>query len=411
MRIAWLGPVPHEGYGVPQVAFLLLRELAAHGHDITVFSDVGAGSPPRPLLDLPNLRFVVRRNPARFVPGLPSRGFLGFGLATLGRGATQYRLARDVIRRNKRTPFDLVYQFSQPELLGLGRHSAKLPPIVLHPQVHAAGELRSLRRERGQLGSSRARLVSFAMEWVLGLRAKRQAQDFRRAAMVVTPSATFADHLHRDCDVPHSRLAVVPNPVDTARFSVAVPSQDPERRLLFIARMAVRKGVELAVDLSYRLKAEDRAHLLVVGGGGGWSDYTPLLAELNPLTASHQRDVSGADLPSLFQNADVVLQLSHYEPFGLSVAEALSSGCLVVASDAVGATERVVTECCWRFPAGDAAALLDQVRAALARCREPARRSLAREEAVRLFAPDVVARRLARELEMVVSRKAPDPGG
>ena len=82
------------------------------------------------------------------------------------------------------------------------------------------------------------------------------------------------------------------------------------------------------------------------------SDYTPLLEDLHP-------DVGIDDRSAMPRRSAVAsfgghrVQPSHYEPFALTVGEALASGSPVVASDEVGATEGVDPQCCRVFAAGD----------------------------------------------------------
>jgi glycosyltransferase involved in cell wall biosynthesis len=165
--------------------------------------------------------------------------------------------------------------------------------------------------------------------------------------------------------------------------------------LLYASRISVRKGVEMIVDLSHRLSdLRGRLQIVVAGGPTLWSDYRPLLSRLNREIAVYAGSVAPKQLPELYRAADVVVQPSRYEPFALTVAEALASGVPVVASDEVGAAEGVDPRCCTIFPSGKPDALEAAVRGVLRRMGtvdEAAIRDLARSEAERLFAPQRVA--------------------
>ena len=54
-------------------------------------------------------------------------------------------------------------------------------------------------------------------------------------------------------------------------------------RLLFVSRLAVRKGLDLVVGLSHRLSdLTGRVRIEIIGDKSLWSDYRALLSDLNP---------------------------------------------------------------------------------------------------------------------------------
>jgi glycosyltransferase involved in cell wall biosynthesis len=230
---------------------------------------------------------------------------------------------------------------------------------------------------------------------------------------VVAPSRRFAEHLERDYGVPPERLKVVANPIDLERFVPGAQHTGDSGPLtiLFVSRIAVRKGVEVVVALSHRLAdLADQVHIEVVGEQSLWSDYRPLLEDLNPRVANYFGG-AGPELPELYRSAALLMQPAHYEPFALTVGEALASGRPVVASDEVGASEGVDSRCCRVFPAGDLDALEMEVRGLVNELRNGAGAELgriARSEAERLFDPSTVAARLARVLAAASRASAPD---
>jgi glycosyltransferase involved in cell wall biosynthesis len=172
--------------------------------------------------------------------------------------------------------------------------------------------------------------------------------------------------------------------------------------------MALRKGVELIVGLSHRLNdLAGHVRLRLVGDRAMFSDYRPLLRDLNPAVATYEGASSQADLANLYRRVDTLIQPSHYEPFALTVGGALASGLPVIASDQVGAAERVDRHPCRVFPheslgALDAATrtLLKEIQAGGA----DALRAKARAEAQRLFAPWVVTSQLRDVFHLVARR-------
>jgi glycosyltransferase involved in cell wall biosynthesis len=210
-----------------------------------------------------------------------------------------------------------------------------------------------------------------------------------------------------DYGIARERIRIVPNPVDETTFRPALgPDRAEPRRLLFVSRIAVRKGVEAIVALSHRIAdLEGRVVIDVLGDRSLWSDYRHLLTGLHPGTAVAHGHVPNGALRARLQTATAVLQPSRYEPFALTVAEALACGTPAITSDEVGATEDVDPRAGVRVPAGDVPALERAVRGLLSAVQEVAAerelRALARAEAERLFATGVVGRQLAGALEAV----------
>ncbi|MGK2950554.1 MAG: glycosyltransferase family 4 protein [Acidimicrobiales bacterium] len=410
LRIAFVTPEPVPGGGVPGMAVLVARGLAQLGHEVDCWT-VPETSGPRPWAEVPGLTF--RASPGGFRWGRWYSGkrtpAMVTSLVQLGlRAAATRTLGRRLVEEHRRCPYDVVYRFSTIELLGLRRHLPHLPPLVVHPEVHAAGELRWAKAEAHLSRRCHSRPQRTTLRALLELRARRQRRDIRRAALVIAPSERFAELVAGDYELPAARFAVVPNPVDLCRFQPAATSADRPIRLIYVGRAAVRKGIELVVDLSHRLDdLAGRVELQVVATHSLWSDYRPLLTDANPRIAVIHPATGPRRVAALMADSDLLLQPSHYEPFALTVAEALATGTPVVVTDEVGAGEHLDPRCATVVPAGDPAALEQAVRARVAELEAGeagGHRAVARAEAERRFAPGVVSRALADVL-----RRAADP--
>jgi glycosyltransferase involved in cell wall biosynthesis len=248
----------------------------------------------------------------------------------------------------------------------------------------------------------------------MATRAAIQRRDVKLARALVAPSARFADHLAVDYAYPRERIHVLPNPIDLERLSPPDDLPQGAHRetftVLFVSRIAVRKGVEMIVELSHRLAdLEGKLDLQLIGGASQWSNYEPLLQDLNPAVATYRGQLSPFDLAEVYRHAVAVVQPSRFEPFGLTVAESLATGHPVVASDEVGAVDGVDPRVCRVFPAGDGRAFAEALRgllADLAGPEGPGLARLARLEAERLFSPGLAGRRLAGILEDLIPSKA-----
>jgi len=378
---------------------VLVRALAEAGADI----DLYVPSCPVNFGDLDSLRlFTEAEHDSALGKRLNGNPLAQFAWAQWVRGRAHSRLVERLVEEHRRQRYDVIYQFSQPELLTL-RRRRELPPIVVHPEVHAAGELAWHRREDRIARQVESRLRTYAVRGMLSLRAAIQRRDLGSVEAVICPSEVFARLLVDDYRLPPGKLRVVPNPVDLKRFKPAEKAVH-QREIVFVSRMSVRKGVELIVDLSKRLDdLSSNIRIKAIGNWTMWSDYRSLLRSLNPQTSEFIGYVESRELPSVLARASLLIQPSHYEPFALTVAEALASGTPVVASDQVGAMEWVSPESSATFPAGNAAAFEHAVRGMLARIEigEADVSAHARADAEKAFAPAVVAEQLLDVLKEV----------
>jgi len=411
MRLAWFGPTPTEDGGVSYAATQLLQAMSELGVEVDCYLSAAEEDVPRRLHEESNLRFVCIPPHWHWDRWYSRHEISAFVTGQAMRMVAQSSLAKRAGRENQARRYTCVYQFSQIESSALAHQRDRLPPLVLHPQVHAQGELRWHRLE-APLGRRCESLPRFlAARQMLVARSQIQRRQIGFAAGLVAPSDRFATHLASDYRYPRARIVVIPNPIDLRRFRPSEPGGERSKRqttLLFVSRMSVRKGVEMIVDLSHRLTdLEGAVALRAVGNHTLWSDYRCLLSDLNPGVARYDGPGGTTEVTAAYRSADIVLQPSHYEPFALTVAEALSSGKPVVVSSEVGAREGVSTQCCRVFPAGDADAFERRVRElvdelSLARAEEL--RMIARRNAERLFSPSAVGDAVVRGVEAFLRR-------
>jgi glycosyltransferase involved in cell wall biosynthesis len=415
LHIAWLGagPSAKETGGVPGVAGDLLEGLTALGHRIDCFLPAAEGRElPERLSSRANLRFVRGTSGWRRDRWY-SRGRMGIFLSGLvSRGLASVRLRREVLRNHHEDPYDVIYQFSNIESLAMPARLRGEVPLVIHPETHIAGELRFLLREwRLSLRCEPARRFLLAAA-TMAVRARVQRRRVRRADLLVCISSVFRDHIHRDYGFPLERTVVIPNPVRLERFAgvdLDRPIGEPPT-VLVLGRVSARKGVEDVVAVARSLLARgSEVRMRVIGGATLWSDYRKLLDDLPPENASFLGRIAPAEVPAELSRADMMLQASKYEPFGLTVAEALACGVAVVGTSEVGSIEgvdrRVVTE----LAPGDVAAMVAAIEALAERLAADAAsiRRLAREEAGRLFAAGRVCEQIAAALGTLVHSRGP----
>jgi glycosyltransferase involved in cell wall biosynthesis len=396
LRIAWIGAEPKCGGGVAGCAWLIMKGLTERGCMV----DWYASGPYEELADrvagLRSVRLISYDTGWRFSRWYSkhrvTKVFSGFS----NRARARRRLGSLLLQQHRHRPYDVIYQFSTIEIFGIRRQVQRLPPLVVHPETHIAGELRWVRRERPLAARCEPLWRRMAIELFLMGRARRQRHDIRLAARVAAISDVFGRYLVDDYGLDPSRLFRIPNPIDTDELRVHHNrSGHPPWRIAFVGRMSVRKGVDLIIELSHRLAdLEGDVSLELVGADTLWSDYRPLLVDLNENIAIYHGQMSRHQLIEFLQGVDLLVQPAKYEPFGLTVGEALALGVPVVASTEVGAVEGISPECCAVFESGNANELERVVRAQLHRLRNgdgPSMSVSARVEAERRFAPEKIA--------------------
>jgi len=182
----------------------------------------------------------------------------------------------------------------------------------------------------------------------------RERSGFRAADAIVAVSKCVAGTLRRV--FPGIEPVVIYNPVDTAFFSPdsAAHRRRDNVRLFFAGDLSRRKGADLLSRIMELLGP--RFHLYYTGGNRV-SLPLPVRDNFHPLGR-----LSPEQMREQYRNADLFLLPTRYESFGISVAEAMSCGCPVVATDIAALPELVTDGVTGRLcPAGDAQAFAEAV--------------------------------------------------
>jgi glycosyltransferase involved in cell wall biosynthesis len=421
LRIAWLGPTPGGYAGVRGVAAELLGGLARRGHQIDCFfpaaqdqTHVTIAGDEQVTFGEGNLAFGQN---VTFIWGTShwqwnrwySRGKVAaFASGMLARAVASLLLRREISRRHRQDPYDLVYQFSNIETPALPASVARTVPLVIHPETHIAGELRWLIKERRLCLRCQPSYIFAIVATIMSFRLIAQRRAIRRASLLICISSVFRDHLVHDYGFPLGQTVVVANPVRTDRFSIAERDGVTEPpTVLVLGRISTRKGIEDVIAVARLLYERGvKVRVRVVGGPSLWSDYTPLLEDLPSDVAEYVGHIGAAEIPAELAGSDILLQASKYEPFGLTVAEALAAGVPVVATSEVGAIEGVDRAVLAEVEPGDVEEMANAITTMLAELaqRPTELRAAAHSEAERLFAPEVICEQIASALEALVAR-------
>ncbi len=175
----------------------------------------------------------------------------------------------------------------------------------------------------------------------------REVPDFaRRADAIVTCSEHSREDIVRLCNVSPDKVHVAcgaPDPIFVPQDRAAAKSRMrailgwDTPFVLYAGTLEPRKNIETLLR-AFAVVAKNHPHRLLLVGALGWNmDHLPHLIHQLGLTGRVSLPgylPSRQDLAAAYSAADLFVLPSHYEGFGLTLAEALACGCPAIASDA-----------------------------------------------------------------------------
>ena len=142
-----------------------------------------------------------------------------------------------------------------------------------------------------------------------------------------------------------TRLFRTPLGVDIERFHpsldaahVGIAATAAPRRLLYLARLAPEKGIDLLMQ-AYPAFRDPARFQLIIGGKGPLEGAVARFVRTFPEVQRLPYLTSPEAVAAAFGGADLVVQPGPYETFSLATLEALATGAPVVTADAGGAAE------------------------------------------------------------------------
>lgn len=186
------------------------------------------------------------------------------------------------------------------------------------------------------------------MMWRL---AKHEKEAAKYANLIVTISHYSKNKLLHYYDVDPAKIRLVPNGVDTDRFTPIGDCEKIKRRIrlghrqmvLFVGRLIPRKGVNYFVEAAKQVIKEYPRTLFVLVGNGPLRNR--LMSDVETVGLKRNfvflGDVSEEDLPKIYRCADVFAFPSIQEGQGIVLLESQASAKPVVAFNVSGITEAV----------------------------------------------------------------------
>lgn len=226
---------------------------------------------------------------------------------------------------------------------------------------------------------------------------RRTYRWLMRLADSVLPFSDSARAAVESCARPRRILTAYPS-VDTVLFKPDGEARQPQVVTCcyqYHRQNIVQKGLDQFVGAARRMP--DVTFVLV---GNALDDAAhELIATAPPNVRFVPRIPTRSGYRRLLSESSVYAQLSAHEGFGVSIAEAMASGCMPVSSDRFSLPE-VVGDAGWTVPYGDDDATVEAIRAALS--SSPEDRERARERVVERFSREHRATLLREELSRFI---------
>lgn len=171
--------------------------------------------------------------------------------------------------------------------------------------------------------------------------------EYKRADKVIAVSKSIAEETIAYCHLPRRRVVTIHNGIDLAGFTDLRGDEENENHtLLSVGRLSWRKGYKYLIDAMPSVLSEyPDAKLLLLGYG---EQRKPLQQNVKKLGIESSvlflDKVSTERLHSLYHEAEVYVQPSLYEPFGITILEAMSMKKPIVATRVGGFPEIITNE-------------------------------------------------------------------
>ncbi len=160
---------------------------------------------------------------------------------------------------------------------------------------------------------------------------------FEMADKVICVSDYEKRKVISDFSVPEGKIEKIPNGLNFAEF-VNIKHEkklNGERTILYVGRLEKYKGIQHIIMVLPHLKDY---RLKIIGKGHFENDLRELARELSVIERiDWYRDLPREEILQHYTSADVFLMLSTHEAYGITVAEALTSGipCIVAMGSAL----------------------------------------------------------------------------
>ncbi len=188
---------------------------------------------------------------------------------------------------------------------------------------------------------------------------QNEKKNLELAAHVIVTSKTTARTLMDDFAVPANRISVAEPGVE--RRNRARGSGTDIVEVLSVGALVPRKGHDLLIEALARL-SELPWRLRIAGSFTRAAEWTEQLQKRIAEHDLHRRisllgELDDQTLAHIFDTSDLFVSSSHYEGYGMVLAEAMSCGLAIISTTGGAAADTVPDACAIKIPSGDVAAL------------------------------------------------------
>jgi glycosyltransferase involved in cell wall biosynthesis len=168
---------------------------------------------------------------------------------------------------------------------------------------------------------------------------------FNHANELIIGSASFAQEVHENHNIPLDRFTIIPGAINAEYFSPRLDRKlgeiESPPKLLYHGRVDRRKGVLELIEAFNLLKLAGRTLRLCISGIG--PDLLAAKALVQTLNLNKEIEfpgyVSYEDVPNVYRSADIFVSPTWSEGFSNTILEAMASGLPIVAARAVGVVD------------------------------------------------------------------------
>lgn len=320
------GNISNQGVAIH--VYYLSEELARLGCDVHIFT-TGEKTSTKSEFIGEGRRVVHRINVAAELPINDDRlkgTFLTFLFDNLA--------LSEVFRENAKGKFDIIHsQITMTSAL-IAKYFSDVKWLHTFHSLERLRAKYSPKENRGRLGLA---------NWI-------QSSVTYPDAIISVSRSLKKEILNAYPALKENRVFYVPNGVDSQTFR-PIGTSNSERRVLFIARFSLEKGVDLVEKIALSLlKRDSKIKIELVLSVYPIMPETMLKIknELETLEKTfpgrliwHKEAVNREKLAEIYNNCLVYIQPSRYESFGMTVLEAMACGRAVVVSNRGGMPEIV----------------------------------------------------------------------
>lgn len=267
----------------------------AREHEVTVFATDPSGELPK----------------EEKINGVLVRRFKSFS------PSDAYHVSVEMLRELKRSEFDIVHGHNYHAFPLFFSRYARKKRFIVTPYYHGHGHT-----------PVRDFLIKFYKPF--------GKKSFQEADKVIALSNYEKDLLIRIFNMDNDKIAVIPIGIDLAEFKDLEKVKGKHKTILCVGRLEEYKGVQYIIQAVPLLDAGMRLEIV---GNGPYKEHLIRLTKGLGLEdrIDFYQGLSREELLHRYAAADLLVLLSRYESFGITVAEALASKtpCIVANTSAL----------------------------------------------------------------------------